>query len=178
MGLLLQWRHSLEANQTLHNVWPSPGLVHYIYILRRLLPPDGILPGANFTLCPSLAFSYIGVLKRDVKLQLTNSPILAALLHGTWPVGVSQTLWRGTRNGVTELLHMAPPIFGWVAITLGIGPHSSYGKLIFVEISMLWLFHIFCSDAPIAGPLLNLVQNSVIHSPSSVITDGKLLLEY
>jgi len=36
---LLQRRRSAEANQTLHDVWPSP---------------------ANFTLHPSLAFSYIG----------------------------------------------------------------------------------------------------------------------
>ena len=28
---LLQRRCSTEVNQTLHDVWPSPGLVHYIY---------------------------------------------------------------------------------------------------------------------------------------------------
>jgi len=58
---LLQWRRSPEANQTLHDVWPSPGLLHYIYIFggssawRNFARPD-----AKFTLCPSLAFSYIG----------------------------------------------------------------------------------------------------------------------
>jgi len=31
-----------------------------IYTFWQLLPPDGILPGANFTLRPSLALSYIG----------------------------------------------------------------------------------------------------------------------
>jgi len=51
--------------------------------------------------------------------------VLAALLHSTLVVGVSQTLWHGTRNGITELSQRAPPIFGWAAITLGIGPHSS-----------------------------------------------------
>ena len=35
--------------------------------------------------------------------------------------------------------------------------------------SICWLFHIFCSDAQIACRLFNLVRNSVIHSPSSVI---------
>jgi len=30
-----------------------------------------------------------------------------------------------TRNGIMELSQWAPPIFGWAAITLGIGPHSS-----------------------------------------------------
>jgi len=58
---LLQRCHSVEANQTLHDVWPSAGLLHYIYIhFRRLLPPDRILPGAKFTLHPSLAFLFIG----------------------------------------------------------------------------------------------------------------------
>jgi len=41
-------------------VWPSPGLVQYtIYIFGGLVP-RGILRGAIFTLCPSLAFSSIG----------------------------------------------------------------------------------------------------------------------
>jgi len=60
VGSLLQRRHLPEANQTLHDVWPSLGLTHTIYTFWRLLPPDGILPGARFTLRPSLAFSYIG----------------------------------------------------------------------------------------------------------------------
>ena len=57
---LLQPRGSPQANQTLHDVWPSSALTHYIYIFVGLLLPDGILPGAKFTLRPSLAFSYIG----------------------------------------------------------------------------------------------------------------------
>ena len=40
--------------------------------------------------------------------------VLAALLHGTLVVGVSQTL---------RVEQRAPPIFGRAAITLGIGPH-------------------------------------------------------
>ena len=56
---LLQRRRSPEANQTLHDVWPSPGLLHYIHF-RGLLPPNRTLPGAKFTLRQSLAFSYIG----------------------------------------------------------------------------------------------------------------------
>ena len=32
----------------------------YIFFVRRLLPSDGILPGAKFTLHPRLTFSYIG----------------------------------------------------------------------------------------------------------------------
>jgi len=59
LPLLLQRRRSPEANQTLHDVWPSPGLVQYIYLFGGSCP-DRISPGAKFTLCPSLAFSYIG----------------------------------------------------------------------------------------------------------------------
>ena len=90
------------------------GLHIMLYISRGLLPPDGILPGANLTLRP--------------KGQVLRSPILAALLHGTRPVGVSQTLRRGTgvMNGITELSETAPPICRWAVIALGIGPHSSF----------------------------------------------------
>ena len=33
LALLLQQSRSTEVNQTLHDVWPSPGLVQYICIL-------------------------------------------------------------------------------------------------------------------------------------------------
>jgi len=57
--------------------------------------------------------------------QVLRYPILAALLHGTPAAVISQTLWRGTNNGITDLPQTAPPLFGWAAITLGVGPHSS-----------------------------------------------------
>jgi len=47
--------------------------------------------------------------------------VLAALLHGTLVVGVSETL-PAKLCGIEQ---RAPPIFGRAAITLGIGPHSS-----------------------------------------------------
>jgi len=43
LALLLQWHHSLAANQTLHDVWLSPGLVYYIYTFF-----GGFCPGLNF----------------------------------------------------------------------------------------------------------------------------------
>jgi len=73
---------------------------------NQTLPPDLILPGAVPVL-PS---------------------ILAALLHGTSAAGISKTLRRGTRNGMTALSQREPPIFGWAAVTLGLGPHSSYAN--------------------------------------------------
>jgi len=38
LASLLHRRRSTEVNHTLHDVWPSFGLVHYIYF-RGLLPP-------------------------------------------------------------------------------------------------------------------------------------------
>jgi len=74
-----------------------------------LLPPNGNLPAAKFTFRPSLVFSYIG----SVTAWHSSS-------------GHQPNFVRGTRNGITALSQRAPPIFGWVAITFGIGPHSSF----------------------------------------------------
>ena len=103
---LLQRRRSLEANQTVLDVWLFPGVIHYVHLLG-LLPSDGIFPGQN-----------------SLSVQVWHSPILAAILHGTRAAGVSQNLRHATRNGITELTQRAPPIFSWASITLGIGPHS------------------------------------------------------
>ena len=56
-------RCSTEVNQTLHDVWPSPALVYYIW---------GLLPLTEF--CH---------LQNSLCVQVLHSPILAALLHGT-----------------------------------------------------------------------------------------------
>jgi len=45
LASLLQWRHSPEANQTLYDVWTSPGLLHYIYTF------GGSCPWRNFSQC-------------------------------------------------------------------------------------------------------------------------------
>jgi len=63
LASLMHRRHSVEVNQTLHNVWPSPALVLYMYIYifgSSYSLSEFILTGAKFTLRPSLAFSYIG----------------------------------------------------------------------------------------------------------------------
>jgi len=98
---LLQRRRSLVANQTLHDVWLFPGLVHYFNYVHIF---GGSCPLTEF--CPVQNSFYVQVLR---------SPILAALLHGTPPASVSQASRHGTRNAITELSQMAPPIFGWVA---------------------------------------------------------------
>jgi len=109
LALLLQWRRSPEANQTLHDLWSSPGLVHYVYIF--------------WFFCPLAEFCHV---QNSLCIQVLCSRISAALLHGTAAAGLSQSLRHDTRNGITELSQRAPPTFGLAAVTLGIGPHSSY----------------------------------------------------
>jgi len=53
-------------------------------------------------------------LVRGTPANFNGFRVLAALLHGTLAVGVSQTC------GIEQ---RASPIFGRAAITLGIGPH-------------------------------------------------------
>ena len=84
LAFVMQRRRSPEANQTLHDVWPSPGLVHY-YILF-----GGSCPLTEF--CP---------VQNSLYVQVLSFPILAALLHGAPAVDVSQTLRRRIRNGIT-----------------------------------------------------------------------------
>jgi len=38
LALLLHRHRTMEVNETLHDVWPSPGLVHYIYPSGALAP--------------------------------------------------------------------------------------------------------------------------------------------
>jgi len=95
-------------------VWLSLGLLHYVYILGALAP-DRISPRAKFTSRPSLALSYIG----SVTALQSN-----------------QTLRRGTGNGIMELSQRAPSIFGWAAVTMGIGPHSSFNTVLLTHLNV------------------------------------------
>jgi len=87
LASLRQWRRSMGGQpnfaQCLAVSWAGTLYINF----GGLLPPNGILPGAN-SLC----------------VQVLCSPTLSALLHGTQAVGVSQTLQRGTKNGITEFL--------------------------------------------------------------------------
>ena len=76
--------------------------------------------------CPLMEFCQM---QNSLYFQVLCSPILAALLYGTPAAGVGQTLRPSTLNGIVEVSQMAPPIFVWVAVTLGIGQHSSIQPL-------------------------------------------------
>jgi len=79
LASLLQRHRSTEANQTLLDVWPSPGLVDCLYIFGSC--------------CPVAEFCQV---------QVLHSPISGALLHGTRAVGASQTL-RHSAHGATYI---------------------------------------------------------------------------
>jgi len=59
LASLMQRRRSAEVNQTLHDVWPSPALVRYIYIFGGSCPMAEFFQVQN-SLRPNLAFSYFG----------------------------------------------------------------------------------------------------------------------
>ena len=120
---LLQRRRSTEANQTLPEVWPSPGLVHCIYIF-----------GGSF---PVTEFCQV---QNSVCVQVLRYPILAALLHGTRVVGVSQTaaLSRGRH------LYLSGRPSRWALAHILIadyfsGPCKTLGPRCCVCVSRQWL---------------------------------------
>jgi len=86
-------RRSLEANQTLHDVWPSPRPIHCTS--SGALDADGILPGA------------VCQVQNSLRVQVLHSPIFAALLHGTPAAGSAGIC--GMLQGME--LQRVPPIF-------------------------------------------------------------------
>jgi len=104
-------------------------------------------PNLAWSLAVSLAGTlythFLGLLPLTNFWKVQNSLYIEALrspiLHGTPAAGVSQTL----RRGITELSQKAPPIFGWAAITLGIGPHCSMNLSFILLLCFSFLSHIF-----------------------------------
>jgi len=114
LAFLLHRRLSMEVNQTLHDVWLSPGLVHYIYTSLGALDPNGILPRAKFTLRPSLAFSYIGSIAE--RHSSSGCQPNCGMVQG-------MELWNVRSSSFsTEGATYIPS----ASITLVIGPHSSF----------------------------------------------------
>ena len=59
LASLLQRHRSTEVSRTLHDVWPFPALVHYIYIFGVSYPLTEFYQVQNHFASPSLVFSYI-----------------------------------------------------------------------------------------------------------------------
>jgi len=72
LASLLHRRRSPEVSQTLHDVWPSPGLAHYIY--------------SFWGSCPLTEFCQV---QNWLCVQVLRSPMLSVLLHGTRAACVS-----------------------------------------------------------------------------------------
>jgi len=115
-------------------VWGAPSKFRPVSRLGFVIAQMSLSGGQqNFAGCLGVSWSgtlyaFLGTLapltefcqlQNSLCVQVLRYPILAALVHGNRAAAVSQTLWRGTRNGITELLQRA-------LITLGIGPNSSY----------------------------------------------------
>jgi len=100
LASLLQRRRSTEANQTLHNVWPLPGLVDYVYIFGGC--------------CSVTEFC-----------QVQNSLCVRQFLRS--PIG-SVTAGQSSSGGEPNFaaLSAGRHLFGRATITLGIGPHFSF----------------------------------------------------
>jgi len=103
----------MEVKQTLHDVSLSPAGTIYKNFGGSC--PNGILPGAKFTLRPSLVFSHIG----SITAQHSSSGLKSAKLCGV----VQEKELRNfcSSSFSTEGTTYIPK----AAITLGIGPHSS-----------------------------------------------------
>jgi len=139
---LLHRSLSTAVNQTLHDVWPAPGLVHYIHF------------GGS---CHLTEFYQV---ENSLCVQVLRSSILAALLLGTRVVAVSQTLRRGTslRNGITELsllviFNRERHLYSQAAITLDTVPHSSY-RIAILSWSCVYLV---CTANLLASRCLSLI---------------------
>jgi len=85
-----------------------------------LMPPNGILPRAKFTLHPSLAFSYIGsVTARHLSAWAVGVTKLCTMIEGLELRNIHSSSF--STEGTTYILR--------AAIMLGIDPHSSCLKI-------------------------------------------------
>jgi len=92
----------------------------YIFGTKAYINNRKKLNSNTSSTCPDNMVNF-GLLTAEICWRVWGTPanfnrfrVLAALLHGTLLLGVSQTLRRWTEGA---------PIFGRAAITLGIGPH-------------------------------------------------------
>ena len=90
LASLLQRRRSTEVNQTLHYVWPSPGLVRHIYTFGISCPLTEFCQGQN-SLCVHLRT--IAQLSRAISSQLwhrstSGKNLLSSNTSSTRPVNM------------------------------------------------------------------------------------------
>jgi len=81
LASLLPRRRSTEVNQTMHDVWPSPGLVHYIYIFRGSCPVTEFCHVQN-SLCLQLLLSPIYCQHYCTALEQSASAKVCGIVQG------------------------------------------------------------------------------------------------
>ena len=125
LAAFLQRCRSTEANQTLHDVWPSPGLVQDIYIF-----------GSS---CPLTEFHYM---QNSLCVQVLHFPTLASLLHGTPAAGsakhcgvVQGMELRNFRRG--RHLYLAGRPLRWASAHILVMMFVLV--LIFVPVQLFWM---------------------------------------
>jgi len=103
--------------------------VRYILTIGKKL-----LNSSISSTCPYNMLNF-GPLTAEICWRVWGTPaninrfhVLAALLHGTLVMGVSQTFCAVEQR--------VPPIFGRAAIPLGIGPHSSFSLILFTFVEI------------------------------------------
>ena len=91
LATLLQRRHSTEVNQTLHYVWPSPGLLRYIYTFGISCPLTEFCHVQN-SLCVHLCT--IAQVSRAISSQLRHlstigKNLLKSNISPTWSYNIA-----------------------------------------------------------------------------------------
>jgi len=120
-------RCSLEDNHTLHDVWPYPTLLHYIYIFGYSCPLTEFCP-----------------LQNSLYVQVLRSLILALLLHGTPAAGVSQTMRRWTegatyiRQGGHQVGHRPTFLVFFGQCCFCFAPYSMYDNVPSTRGYIIW----------------------------------------
>ena len=104
-------------------------------------------------------------------LSFVKNPLICFLCCPQNPQNLSQYFVSKASWRVSSFCES--PTFSLSQPYVATGHTSAFISRTFVEIGMRWLFHIFCSDVPIACPLFNLVRKSVVHSLSSVTRDPR-----
>jgi len=86
---LPQRRRWAKVNQILHDVWPYPELVYYIYIFGGFCPLMEFCPVQNSLYIPSLPFSCFGSVRPTARHSSSGHQPNFAAWYKEWNYGTS-----------------------------------------------------------------------------------------
>ena len=105
-------------------LWPSPWLIHYIYIFGAFCPKGNF---ARYKIHFAFKSCILLYWQRYCRALEQRASVKFAACYKEWNYA--------QRRNVS-----ASPIFGWAAITLGIGPHSSFFTLFDSRLILMLLY--------------------------------------